>query len=202
MARSRPSVCSRMNNRNRGSQDNLAAVATTIDQRLSVAFRTHEQPGRRRGAATGSGGHPGDERHDCRNTDAACVPSSVWSTASERNRQVRSAPCLARNTGKPSTRGPAPRRPSIRPHIASATEDVHSATAAELSIHCSPSIRGFPPPSTVLAAIGAERKLRQLKPSGADPPAQIPEPRATPPGAVRYRALPARSTQDRSVSGR
>src|SRR3984957_14658709 len=113
----------------------LAAVATTTDQRLSVAFRTHEQPGRRRGAATGSGGHPGDERHDCRNTDAACVPSTVWSTASERNRQVRSAPCLPRNTGKPSTGGPAPRRPSNRPHIASATEDVHSATAAELSIH-------------------------------------------------------------------
>ena len=58
MARSRPSVCSRMNNRNRGSQDNLAAVATTIDQRLSVAFRTHEQPGRRRGAVTGSADFP------------------------------------------------------------------------------------------------------------------------------------------------
>ena len=36
----------------------LAAVATTTDQRLSVAFRTHEQPGRRRGAVTGSADIP------------------------------------------------------------------------------------------------------------------------------------------------
>ena len=36
----------------------LAAVATTTDQRLSVAFRTHEQPGRRRGAGTGSADIP------------------------------------------------------------------------------------------------------------------------------------------------
>jgi hypothetical protein len=37
---------------------NLAAVATTTDQRLSVAFRTQEQPGRRRGAVTGSADSP------------------------------------------------------------------------------------------------------------------------------------------------
>ena len=36
----------------------LAAVATTTDQRLSVAFRTQEQPGRRRGAVTGSADIP------------------------------------------------------------------------------------------------------------------------------------------------
>jgi hypothetical protein len=36
----------------------LAAVATTTDQRLSAAFRTHEQPGRRRGAVTGSADSP------------------------------------------------------------------------------------------------------------------------------------------------
>ena len=37
---------------------NLAAVASTTDQRLSMAFRTHEQPGRRRGAVTGSADIP------------------------------------------------------------------------------------------------------------------------------------------------
>ena len=71
-----------------------------------------------------------DERHDCRNTDAACVPSTVWGTASNVTAKFRSAPCLPLNTGKPSTHGPAPRRPplaaAIRPHIGSATEDVHS----------------------------------------------------------------------------
>jgi hypothetical protein len=105
--------------------------------------------------------------------------------------QASPRPAVQRRAGPPSGHTSLQRRRTFT-----------AATAAELSIHCSPSIRGFSPPSTVLAAIGAERKLRQLKPSGADPPAQIPEPRATPPGAVRYRALPARSTQDRSVSGR
>ena len=48
----------------------------------------------------------------------------------ERNRQVQIGAVLAPDPGKPSTRGLAPRRPSlaaaIRPHIASATDDVHS----------------------------------------------------------------------------
>ena len=35
-----------------------------------------------------------DERHDCRNTDAACVPSTVWGTASNVTAKFRSAPCL------------------------------------------------------------------------------------------------------------
>ena len=43
-----------------------------------------------------------DERHDCRNTDAACVPSTVWGTASNVTAKFRSAPCLPLNTGKPS----------------------------------------------------------------------------------------------------
>jgi hypothetical protein len=37
---------------------NLAAVATTTDQHLSMAFRTHEQPGGRRDAAAGSADIP------------------------------------------------------------------------------------------------------------------------------------------------
>ena len=36
----------------------LAAVATATDQRLSAAFRAHEQPGRRRRAVTGSADIP------------------------------------------------------------------------------------------------------------------------------------------------
>src|SRR4051812_46740110 len=41
----------------------LAAVATTTDQRLSVAFRTHEQPGRRRGTVTGPADIPWTSAH-------------------------------------------------------------------------------------------------------------------------------------------
>ena len=107
----------------------LAAVATTTDQRLSVAFRTHEQPGRRRGAVTGSADIPWTSAMIA-GILRPCVPSTVWGTASNVTAKFRSAPCLPLNTGKPSTRGPALRRPSlaaaIRPHIASATEDVHS----------------------------------------------------------------------------
>ena len=77
--------------------------------------------------------------------------------------QASPRPAVQRRAGPPSGHTSLQRRRTFT-----------AATAVELSIHCSPSIRGFPPPSTVLAAIGAERKLRQLKPSGADPPAQIP----------------------------
>src|SRR6478752_7291169 len=66
----------------------LAAVATTTDQRLSVAFPHTSTAGQTPRCRDRNGGHPVDERHDCRNTDAACVPSTVWGTASMRNRQV------------------------------------------------------------------------------------------------------------------
>jgi hypothetical protein len=97
-----------------------------------------------------------DERHDCRNTDAACVPSTVWGTASNLTAKFRSAPCLPLNTGKPSTRGPAPRRPSlaaaIRPHIASATEYAHSRNS------CRAVNSMFAVYPRILAAIGSPRQ--------------------------------------------
>ena len=67
-----------------------------------------------------------DERHDCRNTDAACVPSTVWGTASNVTAKFRSAPCLPpqyRQALDPrSSAAPA----TIHAHIASATEHAHS----------------------------------------------------------------------------
>ena len=46
------------------------------------------------------GGAAVDERHDCRNIGPACVPSTVWGTASMRNRQVRLGAVLARRSGR------------------------------------------------------------------------------------------------------
>ena len=93
-----------------------------------------------------------DERHDCRNTDAACVPSTVWGTASNVTAKFRSSPCLPliqasprpavqRRAGPPSPLPSAHTSPQ-RPKTFTA------ATAAEPSIQCSPFIRGFSPPST------------------------------------------------------
>jgi hypothetical protein len=40
-----------------------------------------------------------DERHDCRDIDPACVPSTVWGTASSPNRQVQIGAVLALRSG-------------------------------------------------------------------------------------------------------
>jgi hypothetical protein len=53
-----------------------------------------------------------DERHDCRDTDPACVPSTVWGTASSLTAKFRSAPCLPLDTGKLLPRHPPPRQPA------------------------------------------------------------------------------------------
>ena len=98
------------------------------------------------------GGHPVDERHDSRNTDAACVPSTVWGTASNVTAKFRSTPACPAIQASPrpavqrrvGTQSPLPsaRTSPQRPRTFTA------AIAAELSIQCSPSIRGFSPPST------------------------------------------------------
>ena len=59
-----------------------------------------------------------DERHDCRDIGPACVPSTVWGTASMRNRQVRLGAVLApqgRNATPPLVAASGRARPAA-PH--------------------------------------------------------------------------------------
>ena len=62
------------------------------------------------------GSHHVDERHDCRDTRPACVPSTVWGTASSVTAKFTSAPCLPLDQGKPlpASRSSASRR-SLQP---------------------------------------------------------------------------------------
>ena len=61
-----------------------------------------------------SGSYHVDERHDCRDTRPACVPSTVWGTASSVTAKFTSAPCLPLDQGKPlpALRSSASRRSS------------------------------------------------------------------------------------------
>jgi hypothetical protein len=54
------------------------------------------------------------------------VPGTVWGTASNLTAKFRSAPCLPPNTGKPLTRGPAPRQHSSQPLSAQASPQQRS----------------------------------------------------------------------------
>ena len=70
-----------------------------------------------------------DERHDCRDIVPACVPSTVWGTASMRNRQVVLGAVLApqvperypatRHRVRPRTPSPAPSPLTTRRHLSS-----------------------------------------------------------------------------------
>ena len=55
-----------------------------------------------------------DERHDCQDNVPACVPSTVWGTASRRNRQVELGAVLALNSAY-ATQPHAPRQPKLEP---------------------------------------------------------------------------------------
>ena len=60
-----------------------------------------------------------DERHDCRDIVPACVPSTVWGTASMRNRQVELGAVLApqcRNATPPPVTASGRARPAGRRH--------------------------------------------------------------------------------------
>ena len=54
------------------------------------------------------------------------MPGTVWGTASNLTAKFRSAPCLPPNTGKPLTRGPAPRQHSSQPLSAQASPQQRS----------------------------------------------------------------------------
>ena len=107
------------------------AVATTTDQCLSVAFRTHEQPGRRRGAVTGSEDIPWTSVLIAGILTPHACPARCGHGV-EPNRQVQIGAVLApqyRQALDPwSSAGPPSPLPST-----------HTAP---------PSIRGFSPPST------------------------------------------------------
>ena len=53
---------------------------------------------------------PVDERHDCQDNVPACVPSTVWGTASRRNRQVALGAVLALKSAHANKPNP-PRQP-------------------------------------------------------------------------------------------
>lgn len=55
---------------------------------------------------------PVDERHDCQDNVPACVPSTVWGTASRRNRQVALGAVLALKSAHANKPHP-PRQPKL-----------------------------------------------------------------------------------------
>ena len=55
---------------------------------------------------------PVDERHDCQDNVPACVPGTVWSTASRRNRQVALGAVLALKSAHANKPNP-PRQPKL-----------------------------------------------------------------------------------------
>ena len=66
----------------------LAAIATAADQALDAATSTQKRVGLTQHRHARSRRHHVDERHDCQDNVPACVPSTVWGTASRRNSQV------------------------------------------------------------------------------------------------------------------
>ena len=99
-----------------------------------------------------SGSHHVDERHDCRDTRPACVPGTVWGTASSVTAKFTSAPCLPLDQGKPlpALRSSASRRSSqpLGPQL-SANEPRQSWRAVVgFQLYMSPDLSGFWPPST------------------------------------------------------
>ena len=94
----------------------LAAIAAAADQRLGAAARAQKQPGRRSLVHARTGRRHVDERRDCRDIGPACVPSTVWGTASMRNRQVGLGAVLALDTSAFLARQPPPRQPETTRH--------------------------------------------------------------------------------------
>ena len=109
-----------------------------------------------------------DERHDCRDIGPACVPSTVWGTASSRTAKFRSGAVLASRYQQTTTRHPA--RQSARGRSAG---QQHRQRKGELQLsiaspietplprqgqrwqnrpgrHPAPDRRGFRQPSTIV----------------------------------------------------
>ena len=74
---------------------NLAAVAAAADQQPERGSRRTETAGLTRRRHGRSRRRHVDERHDCRDTVPACVPSTVWGTASMQNLPVEIGAVLA-----------------------------------------------------------------------------------------------------------
>jgi len=130
----------------------LAAVATTADQRLAAAAHAHEQPGRRGAALTGPADFPWTSATIGGILAPHACPARVWGTASSVTAKFRSAPCLPLNSGKHLSR----QKPLCQPALA-ATRATPSPTPGNdplacgrhaAKITCSPFMRGFTPPST------------------------------------------------------
>jgi len=69
-----------------------------------------------------------DERHDCQDNDPACVPSTVWGTASRRNSQVGLGAVLALDNEQALTPPSVRRQPGPAPRAGPPANSVHSST--------------------------------------------------------------------------
>ena len=98
----------------------LAAVATTADQRLAAAAHAHEQPGRRGAALTGPADFPWTSATIGGILAPHACPARVWGTASSVTAKFRSAPCLPLYPGKPL--------PRLRRLVSTRAPSTHGAT--------------------------------------------------------------------------
>ena len=99
-----------------------------------------------------SGSHHVDERHDCRDTRPACVPGTVWGTASSVTAKFTSAPCLPLDQGKPlpALRSSASRRSSqpLGPQLSTNEPRQSRRPVVGFQLYMSPDLSGFRQPST------------------------------------------------------
>ncbi len=102
---------------------------------------------------------PVDQRLDCRDTGSACVPSTVWGTASSKTAKFRIGAVLALDTGKLLPRSLRPRQPASRRHPAVKSADPGRPPKSSAAAFNAPDLRGCRPPSTRnrLHGIGARR---------------------------------------------
>ena len=96
----------------------LAAIAAAADQRSGCGSRRTETAGLTEPRDAQTARRHVDERHDCQDIGPAYVPSTVWGTASMRNRQVGLGAVLApqgRNATPPLVTASGRARPAA-PH--------------------------------------------------------------------------------------